>query len=870
MINCQGCGAVNDEVSSECAACGRLLFLSCPQCSTRNLASALTCTHCGRVLAEAKSGPARQADPVSEMLAWPGGEVPDHPPQGPLMKAVLGGFAFAFLHLSQALTGYPLAGILAGLASGMVTLWGIIELAIWWLAHSGAPRHPHPSDDLEEALPGGLDQSLSTADASFEETEREAASTTAPAPPADILPTPGRPTRTSKDPLVASMVSGAVTSVTAAPRHPAAPATATPPASPDEAAADQAAPPPAEEPATASADEIPLPPLVKPADAPQPAGKPTAAGPARGVGRDVTEHPPSDDMTPWLDDLLETGHPERQAQTLAEFLDEGVTQEIDSLQAKIARSPENFSLLVKLAQLLEERGETDRALATMERCIGFNPQVAEIHLYHGTLLRRAGRVAEARESFQTALNLNRFLAKAHYQLGILERADRHPPEAREALQKCIQLTPDDPYAHYQLGMVYKESGDLNLAQMELKRACLLHPSDSYGHSQLGQIHELLKNWDQAVFEYSQALSLKPNDAFVLEKLGDVLFKKGETARARDLYQEALAAQFNPEPRTMVALATAQHKLGQKAELKPLAEEILRLSPDHPDGLYFLAMAQLARQETEAALGTLERLTQKAPERWEAWLELGRLYQANGLDEEAISAFIKASPNVTDQAGLWNSVGVLYSNRRQFEEALSAFRKAASFDYSDPQIQANLKAVRKRIESSGRKTIEAATAALATNPDQLDLYLELGGACELLERFDDALMAYQRLLALKPDSIPGLLAYAHLLKRRGKLKIAIRCYREILKIEHGHVDARVELIKANLNLGFVNEALKHAVVAQKMAPDDPRVHFLLGKIYFAKGLAPRALKEFSFVASHARDPEMISWAELMRRRLAKTV
>lgn len=505
----------------------------------------------------------------------------------------------------------------------------------------------------------------------------------------------------------------------------------------------------------------------------------------------------------------------------------------------------------------------------MERCIGFNPQVAEIHLYHGTLLRRAGRIGEARESFQTALNLNRFLAKAHYQLGILERADRRPAEARDALQKCIQLTPDDPYAHYQLGMVYKESGDLNLAQMELKRACLLHPTDSYGHSQLGQIHELLKNWDQAVFEFSQALSLKPNDAFVLEKLGDVLFKKGETTRARDLYQEALAAQFNPEPRTMVALATAQHKLGQKAELKPLAEEILRLSPDHPDGLYFLAMAQPARQETEAALGTLERLTQKAPERWEAWLELGRLYQANGLDEEAISAFIKASPNVTDQAGLWNSVGVLYSNRRQFEEALSAFRKAASFDYSDPQIQANLKAVRKRIESSGRKTVEAATSALAADPNQLDLYIELGQACELLERFDDALMAYQRLLALKPDSIPGLLAYAHLLKRRGKLKIAIRCYREILKIEHGHVDARVELIKANLNLGFVNEALKHAVVAQKMAPDDPRVHFLLGKIYFAKGLAPRALKEFSFVASHARDPEMISWAELMRRRLART-
>jgi len=412
-------------------------------------------------------------------------------------------------------------------------------------------------------------------------------------------------------------------------------------------------------------------------------------------------------------------------------------------------------------------------------------------------------------------------------------------------------------------------GDLSLAQMELKRACLLHPTDSYGHGQLGAIYDLQKQWEQAIYEYSQALCLKPNDSYILEKLGNVMLKKGEPAKARDLFQEALANQFNPDPKTLVALANAQLKLGEKAELKALAEEILRLSPNNPDGLYFLALAQIADKQTEDALSTLEKLTNLAPERWDAWLEMGKLLQANGLDEDAIASFIKASPNVSDQAGLWNSVGVLYSNHRQFEEALAAFRRSASYDYSDPQIQANLKAVQKKIEATCRQAIESAGATLAANPGQLDLYIELGRAFELTGRLDDAMMSYQRLLALKPDSIEGLLAYARLLKKRGKLKIAIRCYREILKIEHNHVEARIELVKSHLSLGFVNEALKHAVVAQKIVPDDPRVHFLLGKIYFAKGLAPRALKEFTFVATHARDPEMISWAELMRRRLGKT-
>ena len=44
------------------------------------------------------------------------------------------------------------------------------------------------------------------------------------------------------------------------------------------------------------------------------------------------------------------------------------------------------------------------------------------------------------------------------------------------------------------------------------------------------------------------------------------------------------------------------------------------------------------------------------------------------------------------------------------------------------------------------------------------------------------MTYQRLLSIKPDYIPGLMCYAELLRNRGKLKMAMRCYREIIKID----------------------------------------------------------------------------------------
>ncbi|HOY66916.1 MAG TPA: tetratricopeptide repeat protein [Candidatus Ozemobacteraceae bacterium] len=812
MAYCHGCGAVNADDAVTCVACDRVLTVICPQCSTRNAPAATFCSSCGRALSQSPAAgeiapeagiPADPAAPMTVPLASPAAasRTPDLPPRAPFMKVVLGGFAFAFLYLSQALSGYPLAGILAGLASGLITLWGAVELSLWALERHD-PRQAAQliaeSQELAEELPAPLAPDTEPIGGSFEEVDKEAR----------LVKPEG---------MVSSMV--------------------------------------------ASMPDL----ETEPSSRPRPQPAPSAPDALADV---VPQSMPADEPILGAEEA-ELTRREKASQTLAEFLDDGIAQEITLVRKKLAKNPGSYPLMLRLAQLQEERGEVSNALDTMDGCLKSGPQAPEVHLYHGSLLRRAGEPDKAREAFQKALALNKYLAKAHYQLGSLERAAKRIPEARDALQKCIQLTPDDPYAHYQLGMVYRELGEMQLAQLELKRACMLHPTDSYGHSQLGQTYQTAHQWDQAILEYSQALSFKPNDPYVLEKLGEVMIEKGEHARAAELLQEALSHQFHPEPRTMITLGRVLRSLGRMRDLSGQMLEVLRLSPGNPDAMFLLAQAYIADQDHAKAIATLLELLEAVPDRAEAWLELGKLYQAQGKEEEAIAAFTKASPNAADQAGVWNTIGVLLTNRRDYAEALKAFRKALSFDYSDTQIQNNLKAVQKKIESNCRRTIETSEEALALDSSDLGAYLKMGMAYEMIDRPDEAMMAYQRMLSIKPDSVEGLTAYADLLKRRGKLKMSMRCYREILKIRPDHADARLHLIRGHLALGFVNEALRHAVVAQKLLPEDPRIHFLLGKIYFAKGLAPRALREFTLVANSTQaDPEMVSWAELMRRRLQK--
>lgn len=766
-MNCPGCGAVNHSDSISCVACNRTLLIVCPQCTARNHISAAICAQCGRIINKQNDPQQAQhnsGDPVAEMYFGPVLDVTDESfPKNAILRVILGSFIFALLYMSKILSGYPMLLLAGGLLSGIVALWGLIDITFWVIEDNEINQEPQ-DEKLPEHYPTDLEDGLPNIGVSFKDIEIE---------------------------------------------HRA----------------------------------------------------------SSKIASQSAELPEGVEAMPILPEEIQA-EPQK-FETLAEFLSNGIEKEIETVKGKIERSPDNYALLMRLAQLHEERGETSAALETIKKCVKHQPEIAEVYLYYGILLKNNNEFSAAKTAFYKTLELNRFMSKAFYQLGTLERSLNKLPEARDYLQKCIQLSPDDPYAHYQLGMVYRDMGESGLAIMELKRATILHPTDSYGHSRLGQIYQQTRQVNEAIYSYSQALSIKPDDSFVLEKLAEVVALKGSHDKAARLFQEAISKQIQPKVETMLSLAYTLRKLQDYEQLEQIVDEVIRLEPENHEAILLKALVEIKANRPDQAILLLEKITASGAADYEAWLELGKLYQSQNQHEKALSALTRASTTAPDQAGIWNNIGILLSNQKAYEEAVKAFKKAASFDFTDAQISANLRSVQKKLDASCIRIIESRTEQLERNPQDLDAYLEMGHAYEVLQRPDNALMAYQRLLAIQPDYVQGLMSYAELLRKRGKLKMAMRCYREIIKLQPENFDTHLYLVQANLNLGFLNEALRHAVIAQKINPEDPRVHFLLGKIYFAKGLAPRALKEFTFVAENSLSPDMISWAELMRKRLART-
>lgn len=176
MVNCQSCGAVNNEDSLSCVACNRTLQVVCPQCGGRNGITAAVCNQCGRILDE-KNDPRlfqkKTGDPVAEMYEKPvKNPFTTFYPKDAFLKVILGGFIFALLYISQILSGHPFILLATGLLSGIIALWGLVEITFWVIEDNEA-EPPITLAKSTEVFPDSYSKSLPQAGESFEELERE-------------------------------------------------------------------------------------------------------------------------------------------------------------------------------------------------------------------------------------------------------------------------------------------------------------------------------------------------------------------------------------------------------------------------------------------------------------------------------------------------------------------------------------------------------------------------------------------------------------------------------------------------------------------------------------------------------------------------
>ena len=221
-----------------------------------------------------------------------------------------------------------------------------------------------------------------------------------------------------------------------------------------------------------------------------------------------------------------------------------------------------------------------------------------------------------------------------------------------------------------------------------------------------------RDYDTAIAQFRLGIGAAPQRASIRKDLAYTLLKTGETEQARDQFAEAM--RLDPAD-DHVALEYAflcyetkqqavarrvfdrirQHGNATAAEAfenvdRPLREgiarweEAVRMSPGNFSAHEELARLAEQRDDLALAASHYERAWRLRPDRRDLLLDLGRVWQAQGRKDEAISALLAASrssePRVAEQAR------ELLPSRYPF---VYEFEKALALDPSNVELRREL-------------------------------------------------------------------------------------------------------------------------------------------------------------------------------------
>lgn len=143
-------------------------------------------------------------------------------------------------------------------------------------------------------------------------------------------------------------------------------------------------------------------------------------------------------------------------------------------------------------------------------------------------------------------------------------------------------------------------------------------------------------------------------------------------------------------------------------------------------------------------------------------------------------------------------------------------------------------LRKRPPELIGRDIAGLTKAAAQNPDDPQVFVELGWAYFMADRFDEAENAYRVALDVEPSYVPALVNLGILLAERGYDNEAERFFRKVVKINPDY-----ELARFNLGVIAIKKKDFKAAVSElksviKINPTSGDAWYYLGTTYERQG------------------------------------
>ncbi|MGA7391284.1 MAG: tetratricopeptide repeat protein, partial [Terrimicrobiaceae bacterium] len=334
----------------------------------------------------------------------------------------------------------------------------------------------------------------------------------------------------------------------------------------------------------------------------------------------------------------------------------------------------------------------------------------------------------------------------------------------------LQRSPQSSVLNFLEGKVYAAQGEWNRAESSLTHAIALDPNFASAYSLLISSYLARNELPQAIAQLQTVLAKNPKDVRALMLSAIIYEKMSDFSAARDAYEKLLSVDPSFAPALNNLAYLYAERLKDLDKALELAQKARTLLPSNPAVADTLGWILYKRADYQQALTLLQESAQNLPHNAEIQFHLGMANYSMGRTNEARAAFGRAVVELGDFPG-----------REEAQRRLALLENAAT-------------------NEAGPFTTEL-----------------------------------EGILKEKPDDVVATIRLAESYEKKGAFAQAATAYEEALKHNPKLLSATGKL--AELNAGPLQDnekALRYARIARELAPNDPQMERLLGRIAYQAG------------------------------------
>ncbi|GEM_PF-1757635 len=322
---------------------------------------------------------------------------------------------------------------------------------------------------------------------------------------------------------------------------------------------------------------------------------------------------------------------------------------------------------------------------------------------------------------------------------VLDLARTAPSVQSQAPEVVIMAALSDPGAS--LGPEQQDA---------LRQALLARPELIPAYARFGMSTLMTKYGGPLLAEVESRARNNPDDPRAQALLLMVLEGQAHLDEFMTALQNRVAA--NPKSITdLIMLARLQIRRREFNAARATMEKAAAIAPDDPQVMVRLAEAQTDLGDWDAALKTLDDMTQRYPKSAEAWVFKGIVYQQKGEPKDARLFYedaLKLDPNNAVAA---NNLALLMAAApfKDANRAVELARKAHTIDIANPEFDDTLGWL---LYQAGNyaEAVQALDDAVRMRPDDPSFLYHLGMAQSRSQRDKEALVTLQAAKRINPN------------------------------------------------------------------------------------------------------------------------